>query len=230
MTGVRLNRPWLEFELGDPMQVLSWAINRPGFVTARRIVWREVRNADLPPDMDVQGWFDSELAAHDLTDAVAFLTSRDVSFHHQHTSRAGDITAQCVATVGLSNAERVGQRVDRSGMDWGTINVAVRLSCGLSQAALIEALSIAAQARTAAVMDVGLELPGGGIATGTGTDCIAVAAPNGPSAYAGLHTETGEAIGAAVYRATLAGAQEWMADVRPVLQGVGSDGGVVAGA
>jgi adenosylcobinamide amidohydrolase len=49
-----------------------------------------------------------------------------------------------------------------------------------------------------------------GPATGTGTDCIAVAAPAGSCTYAGLHTDIGEAVGTAVYRATLAGARDWM--------------------
>ena len=213
---VHLARPWLTFDLGAEMQVLSWAINRPGFVSARRIVWREVRNADLPPELDVLEWFRAELEAQDLSDSIAFLTSRDVSYYTQATARVGSTHARCVATVGLSNAERVGHRVDRTAQDWGTINIALRLSTPLSQAGLIEALSIATQARTAAVMDAGLALSSG-IATGTGTDCIAIAAPPGTQDYAGLHTELGEAVGRAVYRATSLGAKEWMSSVRPTL-------------
>ena len=57
-------------------------------------------------------------------------------------------------------------------------------------------------------MDHGAKLPTG-IATGTGTDCVAVAARAGDNAYAGLHTEIGEAVGRATYDAVLAGATEW---------------------
>ena len=209
MSAVHLARPWLTFDLGQKMQVLSWAINRPGFAMANRIVWREVRNADLPQDLDVHGWFARELQSKGETESVAFLTSRDVSRFTQSKARVGAITAQCVATVGLSNAERVGHRIDRRGQDWGTINIAIRLAYGLSQTGLIEALSIAAQARTAAVIASGLQLPSG-MATGTGTDCIAVAAPMGAEDYAGLHTEVGEALGAAVYAATSDGAETWI--------------------
>ncbi|MGC8201931.1 adenosylcobinamide amidohydrolase [Aliiroseovarius sp. PTFE2010] len=218
MSDVTLARPWLMFDLGRNMQVLSWAINRPGFATARRIVWREVRNADLPQGMDVPAWFNRELKLQAYEDAVGFLTSRDVSYFTQSTAKAGRMTAHCVATVGLSNAERVGARVDRQMQDWGTINVAVRLDTGLSQAGLIETLSIATQARTAAIMEAGLDLPTG-IATGTGTDCIAVAAPQGAENFAGLHTQIGEAVGAAVYRATMQGAQQWKTDVGSILKG-----------
>ena len=59
---VTLERPWLCFDLGREVQVLSWAINRPGFVMANRILWREVRNADLPRDMDVHRWLKDTLA------------------------------------------------------------------------------------------------------------------------------------------------------------------------
>jgi adenosylcobinamide amidohydrolase len=212
MRAVHLARPWLICDLGAPVQVLSWAINRPGFVMADRIVWREVRDADLPRDMDVHSWFARELAAQGLEKSVAFLTSRDVTHFTRSTAQAGGITAHCVATVGLTNAERVGHRVDRSTQDWGTINIAVVLDGGLSQTGLIEMLSIAAQARTAAILEAQVQLACGP-ATGTGTDCIAVAAPPGLTDYAGLHTGIGEAVGAAVYEATARGAREWKADI-----------------
>ena len=208
MGAVALERPWIEFDLGQDMQVLSWAVNRPGLVTARRILWREVTNRDLPRDLDVTEWFAGELARRGGEDAVAFLTSRDVRRYCEATAEVEGISAHAVATVGLSNAERVGRRMDYTSRNWGTINVALRLSEGLTQAGLIEAMSIAVQARTAAVMEAGIFLPGG-TATGTGTDCVALAAPAGANPYAGLHTATGEAIGKAVYQAVHTGALEW---------------------
>lgn len=214
MSAVMLARPWLEFDLGAEMQVLSWSINRPGFARARRILWREVRNADLTPDLDVAVWLDNELRAQGAADCVAFLTSRDVTCYTEASAQVADTRAQAVATVGLSNAERVGHRIDRSDKDWGTINVALRLAQPMSQVALLEAMSIAVQARTAAVMDAGLRLPAG-IATGTGTDCVAVACPDGDTPYAGLHTAIGEAAGRAVYQAVSRGAQDWMQDYSP---------------
>ncbi|MEY8802044.1 adenosylcobinamide amidohydrolase [Leisingera sp. XS_AS12] len=205
---VTLERPWIEFNLGADMQVLSWAVNRPGLVTARRILWREVRNSDLPRDLDVTEWFVGKLSARGCDDAVAFLTSRDVRHYCEASAEVEGIQTHAVATVGLSNAERVGSRMDYSHRTWGTINVALRLSQGLTHAGLIEAMSIAVQARTAAVMEADIDLPSG-TATGTGTDCVAVAAPTGATSYAGLHTATGEAIGKAVYQAVHAGALEW---------------------
>lgn len=208
-----LDAPWLDCDLGAPHQVLSWSITRPGLVRADRILWREVRNADLPRDLDVTAWLKSQLAARGQSDAVTLLTSRDITAFETARVTVEDQHASCVATTGLSNAERIGTRLDRSGKDWGTINLAVQVSAGLSQAALLETLSIATQARTAAVMDTGYTLPTG-IATGTGTDCIAIAAPPGDTPFAGLHTALGEAVGRAVYDAVRQGAQVWMDHVQ----------------
>ena len=209
----RLDRPWLVLDLGTPLRVLSWSPSTPGFTTASRIVWRQVGNSDLPQDMNVSRWLRDELDARGWAGAVAMLTSRDLDAFETAGASVDGIAARCVATVGLSNAERIGTRVDRSGKDWGTINLAVQLSQPMSDAALIETLSIASQARTAAVIDTGHALPTG-IATGTGTDCIAIAAPPGDTPYGGLHTALGEATGRAVYDAVRAGAQQWMDKVR----------------
>jgi adenosylcobinamide amidohydrolase len=218
MTGtLHLHRPWLSLRFDTPMRVLSWSLNRPGFAEARHILWREVRNADLPPDLDVHQWLDGDLERENAQDAVVLLTSRDIGTFKDHTATVDGTLVRCIATVGLSNAERIGARVDRTDKDWGTINLVVATDTGLSDAARIEALSIAAQARTVAVLDGGMRLPTG-LATGTGTDCIAIAAPAGETAYAGLHTALGEAIGQAVLAAVTAGVAECMAAFRKETQ------------
>jgi adenosylcobinamide amidohydrolase len=219
---VTVDRPWISFDLGQEMRVLSWALNRPGLVRAREILWREVRNADLPADLDVHDWLSGVLHERGATDAVCFLTSRDVRAVTQARAQSGDVTAHAVATVGLSNAERIGTRFERDPAAWGTINVAVRVNVGLSETALLEAVSIATQARTTAVIEAGLQLPTG-IATGTGTDCIAVAAPEGDALYAGLHTDVGVALGGAVYQAMQQGTRAWMQ--KPGPRGPGLDAG-----
>ncbi len=208
-----LDRPWLDIDLGQPHRLLSWSLTRPGFVTATRITWREVRNADLTPDLDPIAWIHRELTNRETPDAVAMLTSRDITAYETASATVETITATCIATTGLSNAERIGTRLDRSGKDWGTINLAVITDQPLSDAALLETLSIATQARTAAVIDTGHVLPTGP-ATGTGTDCIAVAALPGEVPFAGLHTPLGEAVGRATYDAVRRGAQVWMDHVR----------------
>lgn len=210
---ITLDRPWLTLDLGAEHRVLSWALNRPGFTQTRHILWREVRNADLTPDLDVTEWLESALAEYGHSDAVALLTSRDIRAFETAEATVDGHTAFCVATVGLSNGERVGTRLDRSGKDWGTINLTVHVNTPLSDAALLETLSLATQARTAAIIDTGYEIATG-IVTGTGTDCVAVAAPAGDTPFAGMHTPLGHAVGRAVYDAVRQGGQVWMDTVR----------------
>lgn len=190
--------------------MLSWTLNRPGFATARRIVWREVRDADLHEDLDAGAWLSDELARAGHADAPAFLTSRDVSRFELAEAEVAGVRAACLATVGLGNAERVGARAAGPARA-GTINLALVLSEPLAEGALVEALSIAAQARTLAVLEGGPDTRAGR-ATGTGTDCIAVAAPPGAEIHAGLHTAAGEAAGRAALAAVSRGVRAWMAE------------------
>ncbi|MGP1356846.1 adenosylcobinamide amidohydrolase [Roseicyclus sp.] len=213
MIDVRLDPPWLTARLPAPMRALSWAPYRPGFATTDRVIWREVRNADLTETFDALGWLAGALHARGEGDAVGLLTSRDLAQFRLESACSDRTSATCLATVGLTNAERVGQRRHVPSAGHGTINLLAVTDAPLSDTGLVELLSIATEARTTAVMEHGPDLPGGR-ATGTGTDCIVVAAPPGETAYAGLHTEVGEAVGAAVHRAVSAGVRDWMAEQR----------------
>jgi len=210
---VLLNRPWLDIDFGRELRVLSWSISRPGFVNTHRITWREVCDAELTESLHIRQWFRSELEQSGRSGAVGMLTSRDISAFVEAEAYCGDVHAHSVATVGLSNAERVGRRLPDGKQHSGTINIAVYLNIGLNDTALLEMMSVVAQARTLAVIEAGHELSTG-IATGTGTDCIVVAAPAGSIPYAGLHTEQGEAVGKTVYEAVCAGVGEWLDTVR----------------
>lgn len=207
MTGSwRHDGPWLILDLGRVRQVLSFAPLHPGLTEARHILWRHVEDADLTPDFDAENWLHAEARRIGHGDAVAMMTSRDL----QHLQVARHGPALCLATVGLGNAERIGHHRAGPARGYGTINLAVLIEDGLTRPAMIEALTIAAEARTAAVIDCGLQLPSG-LATGTGTDCIALACDPGPRNHAGLHTDLGRAIGRAVYDAVGRGAAQWTA-------------------
>ena len=216
---MRLTRtsPGLIADLGRPRRVLSFAPHNPGFRHARHILMREVRNADLPEGLDAHRWLAGQLQGIGQAQSVCMMTSRPL--RHYRVSRAGPVC--CVATVGLGNAERVGHRRQvpaavearpqpQPQPGYGTINLAILIAEGLTETAMIEALTIAAEARTLAVLTAGIILPSG-LATGTGTDCIALASDPGETGFAGLHTALGEALGRAVHDAVLAGARDWVA-------------------
>lgn len=197
--------PWLIVDLGRMRRVLSFAPHRPGLVDARHLLWRQVRDADLTPGFDACDWLVAELARIGHAGDVAMMTSRDLG--HLQQARVGAVT--CLATVGLGNAERVGHHRDTPHKGWGTINLALLIEDGLTDAAMIEALTIVAEARTAAILDCGLRI-GSGLATGTGTDCIALACDSGPKTFAGKHTRLGRDLGRATYDAVHRGAQAWI--------------------
>ena len=207
MITVSLERPWLVARLPRAMRMLSWAPHAPGYVTADHVVWREVKNADLPLDFDVESWFAAQMAHY--PGAVGMMTSRDIGTWGMEGAVVDGITAACLCTLGLSNAESVGTRLPWHPADYGTINILVATDAALTETAMLEAMSIAVQARTVGVMSAGFQLKTG-LATGTGTDCVVLACDPGETRYAGLHTAVGEAVGAAVRRAIEKAAADWM--------------------
>lgn len=212
----------LVLRLPETHETLGWSINRPGFAETREIVWLEVRDRELPIGLDPIAFLRARLSSFGLDEsAVAFMTSRDIRRRHMARAEVGGATATCVTTVGLSNGERVGARRMEPPREWGTINTLVHLSRPLSNGAFVEAISIATQARTVAILEA-QERPSEASVTGTGTDCIVVAAPRGDDVEccAGLHTDIGEAIGRAVYDATFEGVRTWSADIVDIRSGV----------
>jgi adenosylcobinamide amidohydrolase len=211
---------WLIVDLGAPHRALGWAIVGGGLVTTDVVAWHQVDDEELPEGCDPGALLRARMAGRGLgADAIGLLTSRDVASRvdvtHEGEDDAGTLSARCVATVGLSNALRAGDPpVAHAGA--GTINVLCRVSRPLSTEALIECLALAAEARATAVLDARVaSVVSGRPASGTGTDCIVVAAPTGSTAagaFAGKHTVCGHVVGLAVVDAIRAGIARWHAD------------------
>ena len=208
--------PWLIARFAEPQKMLSWAVHRSGYQVADRVAWLQVRNADLPVSVDPADHLGRLMDARGLAGAVGLMTSSALARHQVGTAACDGVAAACLMTLGLSNAERVGTRrqpVDPDRPAYGTINALCRVSVPLGDAALLEALSVATQARTTAILSYGYApAPGAGPVTGTGTDCLVLACPaRGPEErFAGLHTAVGEALGAAVLAVTAAAMADWL--------------------
>lgn len=207
---IRSAAPFLVAEFDAPQNMLSWSLTRPGFVVARSVVWLEVRDGDLPVDIDPAELLRDRMARAGHGEAVHLMTSRSLAHHDLASATAGSATSTCLATVGLSNASRIGEAFDGSA-PIGTINLLAHVDTPLTEAARLEALSIATEARTAAIIDLGLKRDGRTV-TGTGTDCVVIACPQGAfeSPFAGLHTQEGVCLGRAVYDAVKAGGLRWI--------------------
>lgn len=215
---VKCTRPILAVRFPEPQRMLSWSISRPGFVEADAVAWLEVRDADLPIGRDPKQLLEEKLARVGLSDAVGLMTACDIRTWRTLAVTVEDVTCTVVTTVGLGNGEFVGRR--RQAMTpWTppppeTINTLVHVSRPLRDEALLETVSIATQARTLAILESTMRR-GGDMLTGTGSDCIVVAAPLGHGApHAGLHTAIGEAVGAAVLGATRGAASCWINTMR----------------
>ncbi len=119
------------------------------------------------------------------------------------TEKRGDTIVTAWCTAGCSNALRVGDMASVEVTAPGTINLIVLIGQPLTEAAMVEAIQIATEARVAALFAARVKsVRSGKRATGTGTDCIVVAAPEKSPVhfYCGKHTRLGELIGRAAYR------------------------------
>lgn len=203
----------LRARLGGPHEVVSWAIANGGRTRTDLVVWREVRIGELGPTVDAGALLRETLALLGAPRAVGLLTARDVRRYEIERIERDGVVADCVATVGLGNLLAVGDPTSGALTPVGTINLLCRVSVGLAEEGLLEASAIAAEGRTAAVVAAGLASPlSGRPATGTGTDCIVVAAraEGRQERFAGKHTACGSAIGAAVFGAVARGVARWL--------------------
>jgi adenosylcobinamide amidohydrolase len=124
------------------------------------------------------------------------------------------LEARCVVTVGLGNRLRAGDSPGPA-RPVGTINLLCAISRPLSERAMIEATALCAEARALAVVESGARsLRSGLAASGTGTDCQVIAAPEEgePLAFVGKHTDAGHLIGQVVLSALTTGVRAWLAE------------------
>jgi adenosylcobinamide amidohydrolase len=139
---------------------------------------------------------------------VAMMTGADVRRGGFVTMRRGDLAVSAWCSAGCSNALRAGDRATASYEQPGTINIALAINKSVTVALLAEALELAVEARVLAVQQASLMSVRSGLpATGTGTDCIVVAAAassinenGGIINYCGKHTLLGELIGRVVLK------------------------------
>ena len=205
---------FLEVDFGVPRRTLSWAIIGGGFGEHRRVVWHFVKRAELHEGVDAVALFEERLVAQGYDSAVGLLTARYLRPYAEARASHGDVQGHAVVTCGLGNALRAGDPAEH-GVRVGTINVLCHLSVRLSDVALLEALALASEARTLALLELNHpSVMSGKPATGTGTDCIVIAcAADGPvHAYAGKHTRVGAALGECVHAATRRATQVWLSE------------------
>ena len=142
-------------------------------------------------------------------DGVGMLTAADVTRWRSAT----DSGVEATATVGLGVPVRAAvpqHEADREAAALvGTVNVLVRVPVALGDAALVNAVVTATEAKTQALVEAGI--PG----TGTSSDavCIACPAPTGNARgepYGGPRSTWGARVARAVHAAVAAGTDDWL--------------------
>lgn len=134
---------------------------------------------------------------------IGFLTAARVA----DVSTFEDEGARCDATVGIS-VPTWAAGPEGSWSEWapGTINLMCWVPAPMSDAALVNLVATATEAKVQAMLDAGV--PG----TGTASDAIAVCCPDGGTeAYGGPRSEWGSRLARAVHGAVAAGTARFLA-------------------
>ncbi|MFL9652530.1 adenosylcobinamide amidohydrolase [Streptomyces sp. PB17] len=204
-------------EDGERLHALLW---RPG------PGWRMVSSAVLGGGIAERAWVLNAQVAHGYrrTDparhlaglartagargpGVGLMTAADVSAH----GRARDGGAEAVATAGISvrgwaaapqecTTGAAPQECATGAVPPGTVNIVVALPVALSDAALVNAVMTATEAKVQALLDAGLDCSG----TPTDAVCVAARAPRDGAdvhAFAGPRSAWGARLARAVHRA-----------------------------
>ncbi|MFJ6613966.1 adenosylcobinamide amidohydrolase [Streptomyces sp. NPDC091289] len=192
----------LVWRLGPGVRVCSSAVLGGGIGPRAWIL-----NAQVPggyPRLDPDRHLAEIAVAEGLTGPGAgLLTAADVAAYT--TGHDGGVTATVTAGLGVRGWAAAPEDAEASPFRPGTVNIVVTLPVALSDAALVNAVATATEAKVQALLDAGLDC------SGTPTDAVCVAAPepgpDGGEPFAGPRSPWGARIARAVHTAVLAGAR-----------------------
>ena len=196
-----------------PVRALSWAVLNGGFCLADHVINYRVHGSDGAFCTEPRSWLQraaADLGLHGNT--VAMATAVEMENLSQASISGGGAEVTCFATVGCGNGLSAGDPTsvtmeDPSQASLHTINMILTVQPGLSDEAMVEAIQIATEGRVRALYEAEIHSSASNLlATGTGTDCIAVVSLNAAGkTYCGKHTKLGELIGLAAYTAVKKG-------------------------
>lgn len=209
---VRQQQDALVVSFASPARTLSWAVLNGGFCHARHVINHRVDGENALFCAEPGPWLERAAAELGLQGkVVAMATAVEMKNTVQVSMASASARVTCFTTVGCGNALSVGDpasiAVERPAPSLHTINMILTVEPGLSDTAMIEAVQIATEGRVRAIYEKGIKSHQSGLlATGTGTDCIAIISlGDGAEIYCGKHTKFGELIGSAAYRAVAKG-------------------------
>ena len=219
MAGVALSHTpdWVTLAFDRPRLALSSAVVNGGLRHCRRWLNLRVDGAAVhiaeSPATTVarlcqqQGW---------AGDTQGMMTAASMNSLRIRRARVCGEDLAVLVTTGLANARRAGDRAEYLALGDlsptpGTINLAIVTSARLDPAVMVDITITATEAKAAALQDLGIRSPvSGAIATGTGTDAIAVFSRPGPTQvlYGGKHTLFGQQLARLVMAAIVDSVQQ----------------------
>jgi len=203
----------LVIDLGRRRRILSSAPRGGGFVQARYVINHQVdanpRRSDDPvrkcewgDPARYLGLVARKVGATD--DCVALMTAVPMNRLVVLREQAENLWIEGFFTAGVTNAVRAGDSVGtEEGYGPGTINMILVTNARLTHSAMVCAVQVMTEAKTAALFRANVHCwrgrPG---ATGTGTDATVIVCGDGPPLkFSGTHTKIGMMIGQLVLRA-----------------------------
>lgn len=199
----------IHVQLSSTHRILSSAVLNGGLVEADNLLNLKVpKHSDTiePPQQTLM----NHCERNNLTGTtVGMMTAASMLSFQLKREKVQGVDIAALVTTGLSNPRRAGdtaeyRSIGEEQIKAGTINIIVMTSARLTDAAMVEVLLVATEAKTAALQDAGILSPASGlIATGTGTDSAAVVSGLGPQTigYCGKHVLFGEILGRLVTEA-----------------------------
>jgi adenosylcobinamide hydrolase len=188
-----------------PLRTLNSAPWGGGFQVSRILINRQVDKSYLCDDPLQE--MDRFLLKRDFVPAecACMLTAARVADAGYSVGQIGDLTVCTWVTAGLGNPARSGMERPDSELFPGTINTIVLIDGNPTDAAMVNAVITATEAKAAVLQDLAVTISEQSrlIATGTTTDAVLIAATGRgrPIRYAGTATELGHLIGRTVYDA-----------------------------
>jgi adenosylcobinamide amidohydrolase len=156
------------------------------------------------PVEDVMGWLREWRYPIDTT--AGLLTAVQLRHASVQEEKNEEAAVFCCVTAGTSNAARAGSaRTTYPSYRPGTINIMLMIDAKLSQAAMVNAIMTAVEAKAAALADLDVrDAENGLVATGTTSDAIILGVSQSAASpvelvYSGTATHLGAMIGRTVY-------------------------------
>jgi len=187
-----------------PRRVMSWAILNGGLRTHASHILNHHVDPRTPGDHPRKTLRQAASRIGIKGTFVGMLTGADVRKFSMARAVYNELQAYVIATAGCANLATVGEtgkyvEGNSPPVRSGTINIIVVVNYAFTHEAMLEAIAIVTEAKVRAMFEFRLKsVSTGQPATGTGTDCIAVAVGQDRRyAFCGKHTKWGELVGRA---------------------------------